>query len=1125
MSPDPQTTYVISVGIGKYNFGSPLEGACEHALRFVDWALGSQVPPQNVVLFLSKPENANIQEYRLKNDVSSLQPRDPSLPQIHLFLQNELPELAKRKPSVLYLYWAAHGALNEENDRRVVLLSDSTPTSPSSIEVEQLLRHLRSFGAFPQQFAYFEACAIPFAALRYQSTLNPYSPPVPKGVGSRLQRALFSCTKGEYSSDFVFSRHVLAALHAHDIEKGGWPPNHDSVVASVHTALESSGQTAAWLEHYEDTSRRRKSFTSTGILLRRATPARTYGRRRELAELSARVKQGEKVIVLKGMAGAGKATLAHMALRSLAHHFPDGARDLELCPLPRVDEVVNRILSWLCTNVEKQLPPEYQEAYCREAFREAKAALAITNYEMLLRLTNSELESVRERAQELHQFFDSLAGGASTLLITTQQAPAHITREREGIEVKGLDLIAAMQLYRDHAAGAWSDSHEHLLQDLKTFGDELHDIPKSLQHRDSDLLALIKTLGGHPQAIRLVAAAVAETDMPLSAVHSRLSEVLNAAVLPAAQEHHRTMKACVEYALNHLGKSSKTLLEDLSYFHAFFDPSAAQAICPRLPVQELEQALQALYRRQLLEVERDGWIAYSVKPVIRLNMPQRVLDASERKALHRYHSDLLEGVLNRPSRSGFRRAQVQMPDLVRTFEALAGREKAHYGVTLAHVLSGIGNSNHAAELLQNVRSTKITPRSRPTLLKSVGDALHDLGRIHHHWGETQAAETYYEDALKIRRRAKDNVGECWTAHEYARLLRATGRWTEALAEFQKAESQWLKAEELEAKRGLAWTKHEMADLYRELGRLDEASRMYEECYQAWKRLPDQSNGLGETLNGIANLTRLQCTPAQAFARYEEAWNFWFSRGLREGAAGTLHNIAVLLTWMGIFEEALRLLALSRPIFEECGNVAGRAYGLHEKANVCRLTGKLDEADKLYREAGKAWTYSRNQLGLITTLRGMGQSAALRGDIDGAVSSLKRSIQESEHLNSRVGRAYSRHELGVLQSAFDPEAAVDSFRHALEDWNAIHDRRGKAATLIAYGRLLELRGNFHESRTMLIDGYRIVAEIGGMTVSGTGLDQLERYAAESRDSDELQPYLETAMKHCVCPEFVKGITCL
>jgi Caspase domain len=163
-SADPAQTYALVVAIEKYDAGSAwnLDGPVTDALEFCQWLLARNVPREHIHLLLSPLEEnvPAIEESKFEAQPATRSEIDKALTTLH-----------DTKGDLLALFWAGHGVVNGEKDRRL-FYADATSDNKRNLDLDSLLKSLGSsyFAGFPRQF--------------FSSTLAPTTPKKCSGLSS-----------------------------------------------------------------------------------------------------------------------------------------------------------------------------------------------------------------------------------------------------------------------------------------------------------------------------------------------------------------------------------------------------------------------------------------------------------------------------------------------------------------------------------------------------------------------------------------------------------------------------------------------------------------------------------------------------------------------------------------------------------------------------------------------------------------------------------------------------------------------------------------------------------------------------------------------------------------------------
>lgn len=235
----PERTYGLVVGIEKYNETSwnvKGGGPVNDALKFADWLCRRGVPKDNIRFCLSPlDENNHLVEQ------SSLKVEEATQQNLSHIIENFL---SKQKGDLLYIFWAGHGLLSSERERRL-FCADATSQNWHNLDLNSLLLLLASdWFQIRNHICIVDACAnyIPESKGR---------PPNFKGLefssGSPRpdiqQFVLLATRQGERASVSAegktgyFSQAVRKALEEEPLVS--WPPNMKVIAEKVKQQVTS----------------------------------------------------------------------------------------------------------------------------------------------------------------------------------------------------------------------------------------------------------------------------------------------------------------------------------------------------------------------------------------------------------------------------------------------------------------------------------------------------------------------------------------------------------------------------------------------------------------------------------------------------------------------------------------------------------------------------------------------------------------------------------------------------------------------------------------------------------------------------------------------------------------------
>ena len=241
ISAKPERTYGLVVGIEKYqetSWNVKGGGPANDALKFADWLCKRDVPKENIRLCLSALDENNdlVEQSDLKVEAAT----EPNLSGI---IEDYL---SQKQGDLLYIFWAGHGLLTSERERRV-LCADATCQNWRNLNLDSLFLLLKSDGfQIRNHICIVDACADFLDLQKLPKNLKGkefnHGPP---GQDSQTF-VLFATREGEKAKvnpqekTGYFSQAVRDALERESLEY--WPPNMEEITKKVKQQVASLGK-------------------------------------------------------------------------------------------------------------------------------------------------------------------------------------------------------------------------------------------------------------------------------------------------------------------------------------------------------------------------------------------------------------------------------------------------------------------------------------------------------------------------------------------------------------------------------------------------------------------------------------------------------------------------------------------------------------------------------------------------------------------------------------------------------------------------------------------------------------------------------------------------------------------
>jgi hypothetical protein len=233
----PERTYGLVIGIERYRESSwnvKGGGPAHDALKFAQWLCECGVPKKNIRLCLSSlEENSDLVEQ------SELAVEEATEPNITSLITDFLSE---KKGDLLYLFWAGHGLITSERDRRL-LCADATKQNWQNLDLNSLLVFLGSDRfQIQNHICIVDACASYILESKGRPTNlggKTFSSGQPRKESQQF--VLLATREGEQAKVSAegktgyFSQAVREALE--EEANDSWPPNMETIAEKVKQRL------------------------------------------------------------------------------------------------------------------------------------------------------------------------------------------------------------------------------------------------------------------------------------------------------------------------------------------------------------------------------------------------------------------------------------------------------------------------------------------------------------------------------------------------------------------------------------------------------------------------------------------------------------------------------------------------------------------------------------------------------------------------------------------------------------------------------------------------------------------------------------------------------------------------
>ena len=309
-----------------------------------------------------------------------------------------------------------------------------------------------------------------------------------------------------------------------------------------------------------------------------------------------------------------------------------------------------------------------------------------------------------------------------------------------------------------------------------------------------------------------------------------------------------------------------------------------------------------------------------------------------------------------------------------------------------------------------------------------GLLAHLLGGFLDAWGEWADAIHLHRLAVAAWRTTGNTAGEATALVDLAFILGRTGQQAEA-AECARAA---LAAARSAADRGCeAAALDTLGVILSVSARYAEALACHDQAIPIWRDLGDR-HGEADSLNRSGMpAVRLGKHP-DAVRRAELALAIYRELGDLQGETRALNNLGGMQQDAHCYDEALGSYQQAMATFREIGDRQGEAAGLSNIGDICQISGHHEDAIRNYRTALDIFRDIGDRRSEAETLNGMAAAFTGAGDNQAALGNYEKALVLGSELAERHTQAVSHLGIGAVHLMMGQwDSAADDYRIGLK----------------------------------------------------------------------------------------------
>ena len=613
------------------------------------------------------------------------------------------------------------------------------------------------------------------------------------------------------------------------------------------------------------------------------------GRDNAVLELERALHRSPAGILVTGLGGIGKTTLAKGFIRWLAstNGLDGGCFWFSFQDVRSAESIVNQMVGSLFGTDTLSSRLEEKVKALVAAFKQHRFLIVWDNFEVVRGIDGANIKATLSTEDQnlLFEFLKQLRGGKTKVLITSRSSE---------------DWLLGPHCVKQSLGGLQGEERWEFCESI------INDFGIDVDRKDEAWKKLVDMLDGHPLAMRVILQQLGNGKAPIQLIKA-INE--NVGQFESESEDSAKLFATMEFVNQGLPSKLRELLIPLSLHEEFVLRETlldvASSVSPHLSESDIGLFLETLSSAGLLRSVRDG--IYQIHPTLTRFLKSTIsLNPSLIEQWTRSFVHVMGTIANHNISKQLNQQRPIFHLFGSSFSSALDKSQnlkmeSHVAV-LTQSLAAFAQINRNWSEAENLYQQLAGHLSKVDSDARVASPYHQLGIIAHERRDFETAERWYLKSLEIKERSGNEHGAAITYHQL-------GRIAEERRDFETAERWYLKSLEINERSG---NEHVAAITYHHLGRIAQERRDFETA-KRW---------------------------------YLKSLEIDERSGNEHGAASTYHRLGIIAEACGEIEVAERKYYKSAEINERSGNTYGAVLNFLRLRTIAEDRGDRESAKSL-----------------------------------------------------------------------------------------------------------------------------------------------------------------------------------